>query len=106
MNATQMHLIADSAGRGDGGPFFIFPLLLLLGIGAWLYFRRRNGYASAGGGRMSPMSTLQDRFARGEISREELEYRRAVLKRDKNIPPAPPSSPPSPDAPSAPPSDD
>lgn len=101
-----MHLIADSAGRGDGGPFFLFPLLLLVGIGVWLFLRRRNRYAAAGG-RMSPMSTLQDRFARGEIDRQELEYRRAVLERDKNIPPAPPSAPPSPPAtpPAPPPAD-
>ena len=34
-----MHLIADSAGRGDGGPFFLLPLLLLLGLGVWLVLR-------------------------------------------------------------------
>lgn len=107
MNTPQVQLIADSAGRGDGGPFFLFPLLLLIGVGIWLFLRRRNGYATAGGGRMNPMATLQDRFARGEITREELEYRRAVLKRDKHIPPAPPSAPPAPPAaPPAPPSDD
>ncbi len=100
-----MHLIADSAGRGDGGPFFLFPLLLLAGLAAWFFFRRRRGYATAGG-RMSPMATLQDRFARGEIDRQELEYRRAVLKRDKNIPPAPPSAPPAPPTTPPPPSDD
>ncbi len=88
--------------RGDGGfeqgPRFLFPLLLI----ALLAFvitrlRRRRGQYIAGYGVVSPMTTLGDRFARGEIDQIEFDHRKAVLKGDKEIPPAP--SRPAPPAP-------
>jgi len=82
-------------GGGRGG-FFLFPLLIFLLFG-FLLFRlmRRGRHAAFAMGHGGAMNTLSDRFARGEISREEFEYRRAILNKDKDIPPAPPfTSPP------------
>lgn len=80
--------VRHGAGRG-GGAGFLVPLLLIALLG-FLFFRimrrGRHGYAVSHGA----MGTLSDRFARGDITREEFEYRRAVLNKDKDIPPAPP----------------
>ncbi len=94
----------EHAGRGgERGPHFIFPLLflLLLGLLVSKVIRRRGGgknWHTHG----SPMQTLNDRFARGEIDREEFEHRKAVLEGADVIPPAPPRAGPT-SAPSAPP---
>ncbi|MEM8924829.1 MAG: SHOCT domain-containing protein [Actinomycetota bacterium] len=94
-------LLADHIGRGGGGPGFLFPLLFLLLIGFLVatVIRRRRGIGRfAGYG--SPLATLQERFARGEIDRAEFEHRKAVLSGDDNVPPAPHrAAPPSPSAP-------
>lgn len=85
-----------AAGRGPGGGVaFLFPLLLLLLIG-FLVFKgtRRPRHAAYAAGGRGAMGTLSERFARGEISREEFEYRRAVLNNDKEVPAAPSSSAP------------
>ena len=87
------------AHRGGDGPYFLFPLLLLLLFGfvmAKLVRRRRGGHYP--GGRGSAMQTLQERFARGEIDRAEFDHRKAVLEGSDSIPPAPRQS-----APQAPP---
>ena len=69
------------ARGGVHGPRFLFPLLLLVLLGllvGWLIWRRRGvgrGHARQG----SAMQTLQERFARGEIDRNEFEHRKAVL---------------------------
>ncbi len=84
----------DHAARGgERGPHFIFPFLMLLLL-AFLLTKvvRRRKYGAAGGDWQhpgSPMQTLHDRFARGEIDRAEFEHRKAVLNGDDMIPPAP-----------------
>lgn len=79
-------------GRGGAdGPGFLFPLLLLIGLFfaiRWL-IRRRRGEHHVGRGHGSPMRTLQERFARGEIDRAEFEHRKAVLVGADEVPPAP-----------------
>jgi putative membrane protein len=70
-------------GWGDhsGGPgwWLVFPILfwlvVLSGIG-YLAYRRSPGRVA----RDSAERTLADRYARGEISEEELRQRRAVLR--------------------------
>lgn len=82
--------VRHGAERGGGGGFFLFPLLLLL-LAGFLFFRiMRRGRYAAYAMNHGAMGTLSDRFARGEISRDEFEYRRAVLNKDKDVPPAPP----------------
>lgn len=87
-------LMTDAAGRyhGEGGPHFFVPFIFLLLLGLLISRVARGRRLGCGPGGSSPMTTLQDRFARGEIDRSEFEHRRAVLKSDKNIPPAPPAA--------------
>jgi len=83
----------DHGVRGaERGPGFIFPFLLLLLIGFVVarIIRRRRGGGMAWAHHGSPMMTLQDRFARGEIDRDEFEHRKAVLDGAEVVPPAPP----------------
>ena len=87
----MMLFALEQAGRGgERGPGFLIPLLLLLLLG-WIATRvirrRRGGHSWHTHG--SPMQTLQERFARGEIDREEFEHRKAVLNGDDVVPPAP-----------------
>lgn len=101
----------DQASRGgDHGPRFLFPLLLILLLSLLFakIIRRRRGDGMHSHRHGSPMQTLQDRFARGEIDRAEFEHRKAVLDGSDIVPPAPArtaptqSAPPSPPAPPAP----
>ena len=90
---TQLALEASRHG-GRHGAFFILPLLLLLaGTVFFLFMRRRRAFAMPGGpARTSALSVLQERFARGEIDRDEYDHRKAVLRDDDTVPPAPPKS--------------
>ncbi len=88
--------VRRGAEHGGGGPFFLLPLLFLLLIG-FLFFRimRRGRHNAFAMGQGRALGVLSERFAKGEISRDEYEYRRAVLNNDDEVPPAPPfASPP------------
>lgn len=76
---------------GEQGPrlFFLLLLLLLLGFIASRIIRRRRGHLPYAGGAASAISTLRDRFARGDISQAEFEHRKAVLDGADVVPPAP-----------------
>jgi putative membrane protein len=71
---------------GCGGGMILWSLLfvaLLLG-GIWLIGRAVKGGPPAAGGGIGPSSpgalqVLEERFARGEIDRDEFEERRRVL---------------------------
>lgn len=76
-------------GGGDGLEFLFTLLFLTLvgGLGWWLIRRRRGGPEARRVA--SPLQTLQERFARGEIDRDEFEHRKAVLVGADVVPPAP-----------------
>ena len=61
------------------------PLLLLIGLGllaVWLY-RQRNGISGEGpSGRSRALEILRERYAKGEISKEQYEQMRADLTED------------------------
>lgn len=88
---------ATRAGE-RGGPRFILPFLLLLLIGfivSRVIRRKRGGSHGHGHRHGSPLQTLEDRFARGEVDRQEFEHRKAVLVGAEVIPPAPQAAAPS-----------
>ncbi len=67
-----------------GGPgwglWWFFPLLMLLMIGACIYLMLRMGGHRHGDSRdSSALRILSERFAKGEISREEFEEKKLVL---------------------------
>jgi putative membrane protein len=72
---------------GGGWGMLFGPLTMILLIAAvvavvvllarWLSGTRRGGYGSPPG--KTPLDILQERFARGEIDKEEFEERRRVL---------------------------
>lgn len=102
----MLQVAFDQGARGvEQGPRFLFPLLII----ALIVFvvtrirRRRHGGMGHHHHGSSPAQTLADRFARGEIDQAEFDHRRAVLNKDKNIPPAPSGmAPPAPPTGSAP----
>lgn len=55
-----------------GGIFWV--VLLALGVAAFMAFVRRpghNGHLASGHGRSSALDILEERYARGEVDREE-----------------------------------
>jgi putative membrane protein len=71
-------MMGGMMGGGMMGPMLLWTLLLvaLLGIGLVLIVRvLRSGTSGAG----NAVHILQERFARGEIDREEFEERRSLL---------------------------
>jgi putative membrane protein len=79
-------MLAELANHGygpwhDGGPgwWLIFPILfwiIVLSAVGYLFYRRSPGRSA----RDAAEHTLAERYARGEISEEELKQRRAVLR--------------------------
>ena len=63
-----------------GGFGWLFPLLVFAAC-VFLMFRMFGGHAGSHGGdtTSSALRMLNERFARGEISKEELEEKRAAL---------------------------
>jgi putative membrane protein len=73
---------AYAHGAWDGGGpgwWLVFPILfwaLVLGAAGYLIYRRSPGPSA----RAAAERTLAERYARGEISEDELKQRRAVLR--------------------------
>jgi putative membrane protein len=84
---------ASSYERGDWGPWhmwggwgfwWVFPLLMMVFIAMCVFFMARMlwGHGHSHGDHTgSALQILNERFARGEISKEEYENRRSVLVR-------------------------
>ena len=90
------------ARRGSSGPGFLIPLVVLglLGLLIGWAIRRRRGGSLHGDRAESPVETLRNRFARGEIDKAEFDHRSAVLVGADVVPPAPDeSASPTPDDP-------
>ncbi len=83
--------LGTASRGGEHGPRFLFPLLLfiLLGLLIGKIVRHRRGGGAHGHRHGSPLQTLENRFARGEIDRAEFEHRKAVLDGSDDVPPAP-----------------
>jgi putative membrane protein len=79
--------LASQIGSGHGpwdgsGPgwWLVFPILfwvVVLSVVGYLVYRRSPGQSARG----AAERTLAERYARGEISEDELRERRAVLRR-------------------------
>ena len=74
-------LLANSAGWGPGGWWFIFPLFWLLLFGGVIFMlvrgrRGRDQWHQS----QSAEGVLAERYARGEIAEEEYRERLEVLK--------------------------
>jgi putative membrane protein len=68
---------------GCGGGMLLWTLLLLLLVvgGVWLAVRAfRDDGGSGADGDSSALRILEDRFARGEIDRDEFDERRRTLR--------------------------
>lgn len=68
-------------GMGYGGPFMILFWVLIV-IGVVLLVKWLAGQSSAGTGprERAPLDILRERYARGEIDREEFEQKRRDLE--------------------------
>lgn len=73
---------ADGYGwMGFGWVFMVlFWVLIILGVVALLRWLGMGGNASRGAPRKTPLEILQERYARGEIEREEYEQKRRDLE--------------------------
>jgi putative membrane protein len=73
-------------GRGmwswwmGGWSWFWFALLVLVIVLLVVWITRRSGPTDGGGGGDDALRILEERFARGEIDREEFEERRRTLR--------------------------
>ena len=75
---THLLLASSHVHDNDWGPgpwWPLIPLFWLLVIGTAVFLLRRGGTWRRG-----PLTTLGDRFARGEIDAEEYQTRKNVLK--------------------------
>ena len=70
------HMMWGGAGWG-----WVFPFLMLLLIGACIYLmvRMGGGHRHRDTGDSTALHILSERFAKGEISREEFEEKKLVL---------------------------
>ncbi|MEM9204681.1 MAG: SHOCT domain-containing protein [Actinomycetota bacterium] len=102
--ASDIGVLANHRGGGDGeGFFFLLLLLAAIGGGVYLWRRRRGDNTAAPTPPPAPptppvssaRALLDERFARGEIDQAEYQHRRAVLAGETTAPvtaPEPPSS--------------
>jgi putative membrane protein len=73
--------MGDAWGMGSGGPFMILFWILVIVGGVILVTWLVNQSAAGKGARdASPLEILRQRYARGEINREEYEQKRRDLE--------------------------
>lgn len=80
----RMDALGHMSGWGWGlGVFGLVMMLALIGLAVWLIVSvSRRGAPRAGSGQ-SALETLDDRYARGEIDRDEYLERRADLREQR-----------------------
>jgi len=78
--STQLYHLGHGPWDGGGpGWWLVFPIVfwtVALTVAGYLIYRRSPAQAARG----AAERTLADRYARGEISADELRQRRAVLR--------------------------
>jgi len=68
-------------GMGWGGPFMIlFWILVIVGVVVLVKWLVDQSSASKGSRDKAPLDILRERYARGEINREEYEQKRRDLE--------------------------
>lgn len=60
-------------------------LIILIGFAIWYFGNGGNGNFLAGNKKEDAIDILKKKYASGEISKEEYEERKAVLKKDNTI---------------------
>jgi putative membrane protein len=72
-------------GAWDWGPWLIFPILMCVGMIVMMLLMARGHMGGCGGEHMdeagtdAALETLRQRFASGELTRQEYEEQRKVL---------------------------
>ncbi|MBU5467034.1 SHOCT domain-containing protein [Virgibacillus sp. MSJ-26] len=71
---------------GYGSIWMIVFWVILIGFGIYLVKRFINGDKNSvnKNNKNTPLQTLQERLARGEIDVEEYEHLKSIIKRDKD----------------------
>lgn len=81
MNGTEMVSCMDGIGMmGPMGLGMGLLWILLLGLLVWGVYRLIRASDTTGSSKDSPLDALQRRYAEGEISTEEYEERKEILR--------------------------
>ncbi|MDP9067372.1 MAG: hypothetical protein M3N53_03350 [Actinomycetota bacterium] len=76
-------ILADHLHHDHSGWWPIFPLLWLAFFFGIIFLIRRRGGCGSGGWRRGE-AVLAERYARGEISEQELDERREILRKRRS----------------------
>jgi len=77
-----MHWMDGHGAMGLGWIFMVLFWVFVVAVGvAFAGYLGPRGNGSGGAGRQTPLQILQERYARGEIDREEYERKRADLEK-------------------------
>lgn len=80
MNGTEMVCMDGIGMMGPMGLGMGLLWILLLGLLVWGVYRLIRANETTGSSKDSPLDALQRRYAEGEISTEEYEERKEILR--------------------------